>query len=339
MPRSKRERLSLLATALGVTRVVEWLARRPCLLALNYHRVGHPDAGGYDPALVEATPEEFDQQVGVLKRRFHLVELAEAQELLARPADLRHAHVLITFDDGYRDNHDVVLPILRAHGVRAAFFLATGFVGTHNVPWWDQVAFMLRQTRRTAVRLDYPRATSFDLERQPRARVIRDVLRLYKHRDTLDAERFLAGVERECEVPRPRQAPERLFMSWEEARALVAAGMGVGSHTHRHELLAKLSPAEQHDECRKSRDLIREHLGLSVDALSYPVGSRESFSNVTHACLRETGYRTAFSYYGGVNLPSGVAPLDVARIPVDRTILPHYRLRVGLAAAMGRQLW
>jgi peptidoglycan/xylan/chitin deacetylase (PgdA/CDA1 family) len=115
--------------------------------------------------------------------------------------------------------------------------------------------------------------------------------------------------------------------------------MGIGSHTHRHELLAKLTPEEQLEECLRSRAVIKEKLGVTVDALAYPVGSRESFSEVTLRCLREAGYRTAFSYYGGVNVPPSVAPFDVARIPVDRSSLPLYRLRVGLAAVTGRQIW
>jgi peptidoglycan/xylan/chitin deacetylase (PgdA/CDA1 family) len=335
----KREPLSRAAAAVGITRTFEWLARRPCLLALNYHRVGDPEAGGYDPALVEATAAEFDAQIGLLKKRFDVVSLAEAQDLAADPNRLRRTHVLITFDDGYRDNHDVALPILRAHGVPAAFFLATGFVGTHRVPWWDQIGFMLRSTRRTSIQLGYPRPVSYDLSALPRSRVIREVLRLYKHPDTTDPERLLKEIETACEVSRPAEAAEPLFMTWDEARDLVAAGMGIGSHTHRHELLAKLTPAEQLEELRRSRAIIQEKLGITVDALAYPVGSRESFSEVTLRCLREAGYRTAFSYYGGINVPPAVAPLDVARIPVDRSSLPLFRLRVGMAAVTGRQIW
>src|SRR5262245_2028191 len=197
---------------------------------------------------------------------------------------------------------------------------------------------MLRQTKKKVIRLGYPRAVSFDLVLRRRTRVIREVLRVYKHRDTTDTERLLDEIATECDVPRPRAEPRRLFMNWEEVRALVDAGMSVGSHTHRHEVLAKLSYADQLDECRRSRDVIRDKLGIKVDAFSYPVGSPESFSDVTMRCLRETGYRTAFSYNGTVNVPTSVAPLNVGRIQVDRAPLQFYRLRVGVAAVAGRQL-
>jgi peptidoglycan/xylan/chitin deacetylase (PgdA/CDA1 family) len=44
----------------------------------------------------------------------------------------------ITFDDGYRDNHDNALPILKKYGLPATFFVTTQFIGTDVVPWWDR---------------------------------------------------------------------------------------------------------------------------------------------------------------------------------------------------------
>jgi peptidoglycan/xylan/chitin deacetylase (PgdA/CDA1 family) len=44
----------------------------------------------------------------------------------------------ITFDDGYRDNHDHAAPILKKYNLPATFFVATHFIGTDFVPWWDR---------------------------------------------------------------------------------------------------------------------------------------------------------------------------------------------------------
>ena len=46
----------------------------------------------------------------------------------------------MTFDDGYLDNHDVALPILVKHGVRAVFFLATDYIERRRLFWWDRVS-------------------------------------------------------------------------------------------------------------------------------------------------------------------------------------------------------
>ena len=320
--------------------MLERLPRRPCLLVFNYHRIAEEGNDLYDPDTIEASPDQFDEQMRILKKHYALAELAEVQELVDHPERIRHCRVLVTLDDGYRDNHDVAFPILRSHGIKAAFFLATGFVGTRRVPWWDQIAYLVRRTEKRTLRLHYPRELTFDIDETSRFAVREALLGLYKSEKTADPERFLCGVAEECEVTRPREAPERLFMTWEDARSLVKGGMSIGSHTHDHELLAKLTPEEQLHQCRLSREIIAREVGLEVDAMAYPVGSRSSFSDVTLRCLRETGYRTAFSYYGGVNTSSKAIPrYDVNRISVGGGAPSRFRMRTAVAVVTARDLW
>src|SRR5208282_2140101 len=52
-------------------------------------------------------------------------------------------HVMLTFDDGYRDNYEIAFPLLRSYGVHAVFFLATGYLDAPRAPWWDDIAWMV----------------------------------------------------------------------------------------------------------------------------------------------------------------------------------------------------
>jgi peptidoglycan/xylan/chitin deacetylase (PgdA/CDA1 family) len=307
-------------------------------VVLNYHRIGDPESDEYDPALLEATVEAFDEQLAFLRKRYHVCDVAEALGLIAKPRTIRQPAFLITFDDGYRDNYTAAFPILRSHGLQAVFFLATGFVGTTRIPWWDQIAFMCRRTERQSISIDYPTKARFALNGSSRNRVIRDVIRMYKSAATMDPKRFMAQLESECAVACPTESGERLFMTWDEARDLVAAGMGVGSHTHNHEILAKQPAAAQFDECKISRDVLKSELGLDVSMLSYPVGGDGTFDDVTLSCVRRAGYRFAFTYGGGVNIPSRLQPLTVTRMAVDPCSLDYYRTRVAVAVA-ARQVY
>jgi len=58
---------------------------------------------------------------------------------------LRDTRVLLTFDDGYRDNYDLAFPILRSHGVQGVFFLPTTFIGTDAIAWWDEIANLIQR--------------------------------------------------------------------------------------------------------------------------------------------------------------------------------------------------
>jgi peptidoglycan/xylan/chitin deacetylase (PgdA/CDA1 family) len=334
-----RTRFFHFASRLGLSRILESLPARPGLVVLNYHRVGYADSSPYDRGVFDRTPEQFEEELVYLKDRFPVAELAEVEDFVRRPARLRRFHVLLTFDDGYRDSYDVVFPLLRAHGLPGTFFLPTSFVGTNRVPWWDQIAFLVRHSRWSRVQSDYPHPWEVDIPGAGVERAIRTVLRRYKDPQMTDPRRFLAALANACGVDVPTEASRPLFLDWDQAARMARAGMSFGSHTHRHELLSKLPEAEQEEELRGSRRILSERLGIAVRALAYPVGSFTSFSATTQRLAAASGYTLAFSYYGGVNTPEGLSPLNLRRMAVwPELTAPSFRLRTAVAGAIARQL-
>jgi peptidoglycan/xylan/chitin deacetylase (PgdA/CDA1 family) len=335
-PEGIRAKLVRWTCRTGSLWALERLIRRPGLTVVGYHRVGDPTESPYDPGVFDCSPDQLNQQITYLKSHFHVVELQEAQELISRPERLRHPHVLLTFDDGYLDNYEVAFPILRSNGVQGTFFLPTSFIGTDRLPWWDQVAFMVRTSRTNRIVLQYPWSVSIGLSAADVVPAIRQILALYKAPETTDAARFINGLAAACDVAIPHAAGKRQFMNWTEAAELVRGGMAFGSHTHRHELLAKLSPEEQFQELGESRQILENRLGIQVNALAYPVGSRTSFSAATWEALDRTGYRTAFSCYGGANLPGRIQQFDVVRLKVHRELsFPSFRFGLVATAVAG----
>jgi peptidoglycan/xylan/chitin deacetylase (PgdA/CDA1 family) len=95
----------------------------------------------------------FGEQMRYLASHF---ELLTVTKLLAGLASPEHSHPLaaLTFDDGYADNFDQVLPILAAYQVRATFYPITGLLGQdysdrhgQAVPMlsWEQLRQMVGQ--------------------------------------------------------------------------------------------------------------------------------------------------------------------------------------------------
>jgi peptidoglycan/xylan/chitin deacetylase (PgdA/CDA1 family) len=333
--RGKREALTRIAAGIGFTRLLESMPKRPILTILNYHRIGNALDTPYDSGTFSATALEFDWQIDYLKRRYRVLTLQEALALTAG-AKLTEPAVLITFDDGYIDNYQVAFPVLRRHGAQAVFFLPTAFIGAERIPWWDVIAYVVKRSKTTRISLSYPENKIFDLERDGERRTIMLILRLYKQPAMQDHDRFLEDLERACESSRPRADAQRCFLNWDEAREMTRHGMAFGSHTHSHELLSKLSAERQQDELARSREIIERELRVNIDTLAYPVGARHTFTPTTVEMARKTGYRAAFSFYGGFNKPGTIQPFDICRQGIDGQSLPRFRLQTSLGYATAR---
>ena len=78
----------------------------------------------------------FAQQMELLAREYHPVTIEEIEGFLRGDRDLPRRAVAITFDDGFRDNCESAAPILARFGLRAAFYVTTGCVGTGRAPWF-----------------------------------------------------------------------------------------------------------------------------------------------------------------------------------------------------------
>lgn len=89
---------------------------------LCYHSV-HPHA-----PFRSATPELFRDHLDWLAEHCAVLTARELAQSHTTGAPLTKPQVALTFDDGYRDNYEHALPLLRERGLRATFFLTAGFI-------------------------------------------------------------------------------------------------------------------------------------------------------------------------------------------------------------------
>lgn len=327
-----------LASRLFITSLLERVRARPVLVVLVYHRIMRLADSKYDPNVIEATPEQFDDQMAVLRKRHAVASPEEMSELIANPSKIKHTRVGITFDDGYRDNYTNAFPILKSHGHRAMFFLPTNYVGEMRLTWWDQIAWAVRHADRSELMFRYPRTVTIKIDRKDPTITIRKVLHLLTKSTDVDRKRFMTAVEEACGVTLPTHADDRQFLSWEEAQEMERAGMAMGSHTHSHEILSSLSPADQKAECIRSRELLHANK-LKGDCLAYPVGHPESYSDATIEAAKAAGYRVAFTNFGGINTPDKMHAFQVRRLGMDvGDTIPYFRWRLALPGITGREV-
>jgi phosphatidylinositol alpha-1,6-mannosyltransferase len=128
--RARRARIALKKTALHILAVLGYLAGLPLwvrlfrperIVILLYHSV---NSSGYSDLNVR--PDMFEKQMAFLKRHYSIVSLERAVAALRDGRLPDRPSVVLTFDDGYRDNYEKAFPLLKQRDLSAAFFLLAG---------------------------------------------------------------------------------------------------------------------------------------------------------------------------------------------------------------------
>jgi len=331
----KRALLSAVLVRTRVASLVQPLVRWTGVIGLNYHRIGDGGASPFDRGIWSASAAGFDEQLAALKRDADVVSVDDLDE---RHARRRGRSVLITFDDGYLDNYTTAFPLLKRHGLPATFFVTTGFLDTPRLPWWDEIAWMMRSAR--GAHLDLPGfiPTRVAFDEPSREQAVRTVLRAFKATPTDGTEAFLSALALATGAGRydPEQA-RSLWMTWDMIRELRASGMSIGGHTIDHPILAQMSDEGQRDQITGCAARLESELGERMRWFAYPVGTRQAFNEATRACLRACGVELGFSYYGGFRRFDDWDPFDVRRMSVEHTTsLDEFRARVLLPQVFAR---
>jgi len=297
-------------------------APSPWITVLAFHRaLDEKDIGELEPGVVDVTPAALDRHVAYMKEWFDVVGL---DDLFAfrRGAALPRNPLLITFDDGYADNYRSVLPILQKHGARATFFIATDYVGERRLFWWDKIALLLNRTRRDTITIDYPFARTFACTSAELRTTTREaLLDVVKTRYGLDLDRFLDSLGAACDVSlarsEERAIADDVLMTWDQVRALRAAGMDVQSHTRTHRVLQTIDEPTLDRELVESRETLEDVLREPIRAVSYPVGKPLDLFPHIRKAVKRAGYELGFSNETGTSYRWSFDPLDARRIAVD----------------------
>lgn len=282
------------------------------LSILIYHQViERPDPIG----LSDMDVETFRWQMRLLAECFNVLPLSEAAERL-RAGTLPRRAAVVSFDDGYADNVEVALPVLRELGLPAVFFVTTGFLDGGRM-WNDRVLDAIRVHQ--GERLDLRDCGFGTYELSNVAARQRGALAL------LEQLKYLPMDER---AERVNELIEHLGDSGTETRMMTSkqvielanAGMEIGGHTVNHPILARTDPSAARSEIAQGRETLEGIIGQPVTLFAYPNGRPGKDYAAEHVnMVRELGFQAAVSTAPGVST-SATDRFQLARFtPWDRS--------------------
>ncbi len=264
------------------------------LSILIYHRV----LAQRDPLFPhEVEQRRFALQMRLLKRWANVLPLTQALGQL-RNASLPARAACITFDDGYADNIEQALPVLRSLALPATFFITTGYLDGTTM-WNDRAIAMVREASGPSLDLSAVGLGQQAIHTMAQRRSAIEML--------LTALKYMPDGERTRRVDAltPRLRGPAVMMDAAQVRMLAASGMEIGAHTVSHPILNRLEPAAARREIGEGKHALERITGAPITLFAYPNGKPEQdFSALHVAMVREAGFLGAVTTTAQVAHPA-----------------------------------
>ena len=285
-----RGKLADLAFDLGLFKLVASFSRGRGAVLMLHEIHADDELARFDGC----TAAQFDRMLAAIRRWD--IDLIAMDELLPRlRSDNPRQFVVITLDDGYRDNITNALPVLERHNAPALINVPTRAVTRDLFCWWLGLRelFMTRDTLRIGPigrTLDIRSASAKRAEyRRAHRWLAADFTRADELRSWFDDQ----GVS----FP---DLCERFFLDEAELkRAATHPLITIGGHSTTHHSLADLPEAEMRAELVDNKAFLEDLLQAPVDHMAYPYGGKDQCGPREAAAAREAGYKSAVAVRHG----------------------------------------
>ena len=300
--------LTLLHVA-GVTRLWRWWHRKHVTILMMHGVLEEVGARSWAPLRPSLPRRQLDRCLRILASRYRFVSLDEAVAMLRGQIPVRPHSLVLTFDDGYRNQIRHALPVLRRWGAPGAFFLCTGHVQERRPFWFDRLDYALQHAavdgRKVRVGPETIQLAAADRSALRQSyKALRDAAKAVPRSDremlvemeTLAAELEVESGRRLADVFEDDDASS--LLSWADLGRAAADDVTFGSHTVDHIRLSCVGLATAEDQLRRSKADLETHTGRPCHYVCYPNGS---VSAEVAALAARCDYTAALTTRPGIN--------------------------------------
>jgi len=237
--------------------------------------------------------ESFAAGVEAIRRRYRIISMDDAAEMLGgRIAWQPHCAVL-TFDDSLQCLLPTAARWLGERKLNATFYLSTAVIEKRHPYWWKRLEYAAARAVHPQARLILPDGRTFDLPAAASPSALRAVKNALKTLPGGPVDAAVAAAEQQFGAALTLSSgldPYANILTWDEVREMQTLGMTLGSHSVSHPNLTLLSPGELRAELEHSRQVIEARTGAPCRHFCYPYGAH---APAVREAARSAGYVTA----------------------------------------------
>lgn len=252
----------------GLNRLYARCFNRSAARIILYHKV-NDDINSFFPPV---TIRHFKEHIEYLAENYSVVSLSGIAGFAGGRTELPERSVAVTFDDGYSDIYENVLPFIKKHGYPVTVFLTSDCVKNQSVMWTDRLHQYFLRTTVKQIKLDIPDGVEFYLRNfEERKKACLRIKEYLKSVDEGEKHRIFDLLREKLSINVDDDMPE-LMLTESQAVELNKSGVEIGSHSMTHPVLTKITGDKAREEIVISKAIIEKMIGSPVSCFSYPAG-------------------------------------------------------------------
>lgn len=247
-----------------------------CII-LTWHKI---DKQVNDFTGMSVCPNNFYEQIRHLSHRYNVLTVEEFEHIIEHKKKFPTNSLLLTFDDGYKDNFYSALPILELFSKQALFFVSTSNIDSQDEFWWNKIQNLVFNSSDSFECLPSILKVNINDDSSDKYLCYSNIFQFlaaipYKERQDIISE---WASNANCKKSRSNF----VVMDWSELKLFnKSKSVTIGAHTHGHSKLSSLIPVEQRKEIATSITLLEENLNIKINHFAFPFGTPSDFNKDT----------------------------------------------------------
>jgi len=218
---------------------------------------------------------DFVRQMDNLRSKFEVVSLSQAIARMAQPNSTDRPIAVVTFDDGARGNHDVLLPIVERLDLPVTIFVATRQVQNQRPYWFDRLVNALQIKGPVTISLPAVLPATYVINETSGAQNwarIEKLLVALKNLDPDTREQAVDEIIANLAKVNPRSHGIAPLTISDVKELSSSPWVTIGAHSHCHNILTQLDHTAVQESVVRSKELLESWTGRTVNYFAYPNG-------------------------------------------------------------------
>lgn len=279
------------------------------LTVINYHYIRETFNSKY-PSIFGVTPSAFKHQLMLMRNEGEFLSTEDVSSDINTILNSKNNYLLVTFDDGLKEQFDVGLPILDELKIPAVFFLNSLNFENNKVSTVHKIhllrsiidpeLFLRKINQKFKIDfLDFDKNKAqatyrYDSSLNAELKYILNFTLSFRQQELIIDEMFTNYFDE-------TQVLKDLYMSCQNLLVL-AEKKYLGSHTHSHYPLGLTDPATIQFELEHSKQYLEKFTNSKINIVSYPYGTDETCTDEVSIIAKSVGYNLGFTTKRGSNI-------------------------------------